>query len=113
MKKVITILVVFVLIGLTVTGCEKRAKDYIGKYVDESEGFYSPKKVLEIKEDGTYRLAFDYQGSSLDSTVNGKWKIIGNKIVLHRNTGITEIEGEIKKGILIDHFENRTFIKQN
>ncbi len=111
MKKVTIVLGVLILIGFT--GCRKGEKDYIGKYIDESEGFYSPKKVLEIKEDGTYRLVFDHQGSLLDSTVSGKWKINGNKIVLHRNTGITEIEGEIKGNTLIDYFENRTFIKQD
>jgi len=108
-------------------GCRKSEKDYVGIYVaewpeDEAHGI--KKRVLEIKiapgqirPDYTWEQRTEYKSTLMsDFTSSGRWEIIEGKIVLH-GSAVTiapeTIKAELRGNKLLDHANNRIYIKQN
>ena len=116
MRKVMIVLgVLIVLVSTIIAGCGKSKEEgIVGKYVHNPKDSDLPRQIITIKEDGSYRLDIDYRNSDVaDTTLTGRWEIIKGKIVLYGSLGIVQFSGEIKGNTLVDHLNNRIFVKQN
>lgn len=95
MKKVMIVLGILILIGLT--GCGKNEAEIAGKYLNLAD----PQEYIDLKSDGTVYVKERLFGFGLNET-SGKWKTEDSELLLVGPLGIVERCKIKEDGSIID-----------
>lgn len=80
------------IICTTFSGCSG-TKNILGAYKSICSIYHEPVVVLTLSEDSTFRYAFPY----VDEKIQGKWKVIGDSLILTSDTFLKEEVPETPK----------------